>query len=182
MKRCRNGKSKILTPIEYRLLEKELPQKFRVLLKLCCLSGFRIGEALSIRRDDLVDNTVTVRKIDTKGALETRQIPIPEDLSTALDALPKEGPYFFPGRDSSKPMTRQNADYVLRNACKEVGIVGFSWHGTRRYFINTLHHSNVPLKIIQKAVGHRHLSSTSRYIDVEPEHIKQAVSLLWQGV
>lgn len=182
LKNCRHGQSRILTPMEYQLLLRELPPKFRVLLKLCCVSGFRISEALSIRRTDLIGDTITLRKNDTKGALETRQVPIPSDLVLELLALPTEGAFFFSGRELDKPMTRQNADYVLRNACKKLGIIGFSWHGTRRYFINTLHHSNVPMKVIQKAVGHRHLASTSKYIDVEPEHIRQAVSLLWSAV
>jgi len=36
--------------------------------------------------------------------------------------------------------------------------------------------------VIQKAVGHRHLASTSKYIDVSEDQVRNAVSLLWQAV
>jgi integrase/recombinase XerD len=182
MKTNRHGKSRILTQSEYQQLLGVLAPKFRVLLKLCCVSGFRISEALSIRKCDLVGDTIVLRKGDTKGKLETREVPIPPELVMELLALDSDGIYFFSGRDTDRPMTRQNADYALRIACKKLGIEGTSWHGTRRFFINSLHHASVPMKVIQKAVGHRHLASTSRYIDVNEDQVRRAVSLLWQAV
>lgn len=182
MKANRHGKARILNQHEYQQLLGALAPKFRVLLKLCCVSGFRISEALSLRKCDLVGDTIIVRKGDTKGKLGTREVPIPPELVLELLALENDGVFFFSGRDGSKPMTRQNADYALRSACKKLGIEGTSWHGTRRYFINTLHHASVPMKVIQKAVGHRHLASTSKYIDVNEDQVRKAVSLLWQAV
>jgi len=182
MKHDRHGTSRILTQCEYQQLLGALTPKFRVLLKLCYVSGFRISEALSIRKCDLIGDIVLLRRGDSKGGLETRELPLPPSLVLELLALNSEGAYFFAGRESSKPMTRQNADYALRSACKKLGIEGTSWHGTRRFFINTLHHASVPMKVIQKAVGHRHLASTSRYIDVNEDQVRGAVTLLWQSV
>lgn len=182
MKTNRHGQARILTSEEYHQLLGALAPKFKVLLKLCCVSGFRISEALSLRRCDLVDDTIIVRKSASKGKLATRSVPLPPELVKALQELDSDGIYFFSGRDADKPMTRQNADYALRTACKKLGIEGTSWHGTRRFFINTLHHASVPMKVIQKAVGHRHLASTSKYIDVNEEHVRKAVTLLWSAV
>jgi integrase/recombinase XerD len=182
MKQDRHGTSRILTQSEYQQLLGALTPKFRTLLKLCTVSGFRISEALSIRKSDLIGDIVLLRRGDSKGGLETRELPLPPSLVLELLALNSEGGYFFAGRESSKPMTRQNADYALRCACKKLGIEGTSWHGTRRFFINTLHHASVPMKVIQKAVGHRHLASTSRYIDVNEDQVRGAVSLLWQSI
>jgi len=182
MKANRHGQARILNQHEYQQLLGVLAPKFKVLLKLCCVSGFRISEALSLRKCDLIGDTIIVRKGDTKGKLATREVPIPPELVLELVALGGDGIYFFSGREVDKPMTRQNADYALRSACKRLGIEGTSWHGTRRYFINTLHHASVPMKVIQKAVGHRHLASTSKYIDVNEDQVRNAVSLLWQAV
>jgi len=182
MKSNRHGTSRILSQTEYQQLLGALAPKFRVLLKLCCVSGFRISEALSLRKCDLVADTIIVRKSETKGKLGTREVPIPPELVMELLALDGDGIYFFTGREYAKPMTRQNADYALRTACKKLGIEGTSWHSTRRYFINTLHHASVPMKVIQKVVGHRHLASTSRYIDVSEDQVRTAVSVLWQAV
>ena len=183
MKSSRNGQSKILKEQEYERLIRAVPQKYATLLRLCLMGGFRISEALSIRTEDLSDSSVLVRKASTKGKRTTREIPLPPDLVAELRNLEDRGEFLFESKHKpNHPITRQAVDYIFRNACKELGIEGWSLHGTRRFFIHTLHHKNVPLKVIQKAVGHSSLRSTASYIDVEEHHIKDAVSLLWSVV
>jgi integrase/recombinase XerD len=183
MKSARNGQSKILSQQEYERLLNALPSKYATLLRLCSVGGFRISEALSIRSEDLTDSSVLVRKSSTKGKRCTREIPLPPALIEEIQTLENRGEFLFESKHKpSHPLTRQAVDYIFRNACKELGIEGWSLHGTRRFFIHTLHHKNVPLKVIQKAVGHSSLRSTASYIDVEEHHIKDAVSLLWSAV
>lgn len=183
VKSARNGQSKILNQQEYELLLAAVPPKYATLLRLCCLGGFRIGEALSIRTEDLTETSVLVRKSSSKGKRSTRELPIPPDLVHELRNLEDIGEFLFESKHKpNHPITRQAADYIFRNACKDLGIEGWSLHGTRRFFVHTLHHSNVPLKVIQKAVGHSSLRSTAAYIDVEEHHIREAVTLLWSVV
>ncbi len=180
MKSARHGQSKILSQQEYERLIGAVPPKYATLLRLCSLGGFRISEALSIRTEDLTETSVLVRKSSTKGKRSTREIPLPPDLINELRGLDDSGVFLFESKHKSNhPITRQAADYIFRTACKELGINGWSLHGTRRFFVHTLHHKNVPLKVIQKAVGHSSLRSTAAYIDVEEDHIKDAVSMLW---
>lgn len=183
VKSARNGQSKILSQQEYELLLASVSPKYATLLRLCCLGGFRISEALSIRTEDLTDTSVLVRRCSSKGKRGTREIPLPPDMVIELRSLEDSGEYLFESRHKpNHPLTRQAADYIFRTACNELGINGWSMHGTRRFFIHTLHHKNVPLKVIQKAVGHSSLRSTAAYIDVEEHHIRDAVSLLWSAV
>ena len=183
LKSARNGQSKILDKQEYELLLAAVPPKYATLLRLCCLSGFRISEALSLRTEDLKENSVLVRRSSTKGKRSTREIPLPTEMVCELRSLEDSGEYIFESKHKpNHPITRQSADYIFRNACKELGIEGWSLHGTRRFFIHTLAHKSVPLKVIQKAVGHSSLRSTAAYIDVEEHHIKDAVSQLWSMV
>lgn len=180
MKSARNGQSRILNQQEYEALLAAVPRKYQVLLRLCCITGFRISECLNLRCEDLSDTSIIVRKCSTKGRRSTREIPLPPEMVDALRSLEDRGEFLFESKHvPGKPLTRQAVDYVFRQACRDLGIEGWSLHGTRRFFIHTLHHSNVPLKVIQKAVGHSSLRSTSAYIDVEEEHIKGAVSQLW---
>jgi integrase/recombinase XerD len=180
MKSARNGQSKILSRQEYEKLLSAVPSKYAVLLRLCCLGGFRISEALSIHTEDLTETSVLVRRCSTKGKRSSREIPLPPDLLNELHNLEDRGKFLFQSKHKpNHPITRQAADYIFRTACKELGINGWSLHGTRRFFVHTLHHKNVPLKVIQKAVGHSSLRSTAAYIDVEEDHIKDAVSMLW---
>jgi integrase/recombinase XerD len=183
MKSARNGQSKILNQQEYELLLAAVPQRYATLLRLCCLSGFRISEALSLRKEDLQENNILVRRCSTKGKRNTRSIPLPADMVRELHSLPGSGEFLFESKHKpNHPITRQSADYIFRTACNELGIEGWSLHGTRRFFIHTLAHRSVPLSVIQKAVGHSSLRSTAAYIDVEEHHIKDAVSLLWSAV
>ena len=183
LKSARHGQSKILNQQEYELLLAAVPPKYATLLRLCSLSGFRISEALSLRTEDLKENSVLVRRCSTKGKRSTREIPLPTEMVCEIRSLEDSGEYIFESKHKPNyPITRQSADYIFRNACKELGIEGWSLHGTRRFFIHTLAHKSVPLKVIQKAVGHSSLRSTAAYIDVEEHHIKDAVSQLWSMV
>ena len=168
---------------EYQALLQHLPQRYAVLLRLLTATGFRISEALSIRSTDLYEGGVLVRKSNTKGQRSTRDLPLPPNLLKELRDLAGNAQYVFQSTHKKEtPLTRQAADYVFRNTCKELGIEGWSLHGARRFFICTLAHKNVPLPVIQKAVGHSSLRSTTTYIEVEEHHIKNAVSLLWSAV
>ena len=183
MKSARHGKSKILSQAEYESLLEVVPHKYAVLLRLLMLSGFRIGECLSLRTEDLMESSVLVRKCSTKGRRSTREVPLPPDLMNELKEMSKGAEYIFESTHKpNQPLTRQSCDYIFRNACKDLGIEGFSLHGTRRFFIHTLHHKNIPLKVIQTAVGHSEMRSTAAYIDVTESQVEKAVSQLWAMV
>lgn len=183
MKSQRHGKSKILSQKEYESLLEVVPHKYAVLLRLLMLSGFRISECLSLRTEDLMEGSVLVRKCSTKGRRSTREVPIPTDLMEELKSLSSGNEYIFESNHKpNQPLTRQSCDYIYRNACRDLGIEGFSLHGTRRFFIHTLHHKNVPLKVIQTAVGHSEMRSTAAYIDVTEKQVETAVSQLWAMV
>ena len=127
MKQDRHGTSRILSQEEYREVLRVLKPQHRTLLKVLCATGFRISECLSIRKQDLVENTIILRKNDSKGKLETREVPIPPSLAAELQAIKTEGEYFFSARDPHKPMTRQNIDASFRSACSYLGIEGTSY-------------------------------------------------------
>jgi integrase/recombinase XerD len=55
--------------------------------------------------------------------------------------------------------------------------MGGSSHSSRRSFITKLAHSGVSAKVIMTLAGHKHLSTTQRYIDVNDEMLRQAVEL-----
>ncbi|OAN53059.1 integrase [Paramagnetospirillum marisnigri] len=55
---------------------------------------------------------------------------------------------------------------------------GASSHSGRRWFITQLAHSGVSAKVIMTLAGHRHLSTTQRYIEVNDQMMKAAVEVL----
>ena len=51
-------------------------------------------------------------------------------------------------------------------------------HSGRRRFITQLAHSGVSAKVIMTLAGHRHVSATQRYIEVNDQMMKAAVEML----
>jgi integrase/recombinase XerD len=67
---------------------------------------------------------------------------------------------------------------LIRSIYIEAGFKGASSHSGRRKFVTTLHDRGVPVRHIQKLVGHAHLSTTQAYIDAPESKLKDAVSPL----
>ena len=58
------------------------------------------------------------------------------------------------------------------------GLDGGSSHSGRRWFITRLAHAGISPKAIMMLAGHRHLSTTQRYIDVNDEMMRAAVEVI----
>jgi integrase/recombinase XerD len=180
MKVDRNGAS-ITIDEETRLAIKEkLPFRFAILFDILYYTGCRISEGIQIRWIDIVENTIVLRKANTKGKSSTREIPVPQSLIDDICKLPNEGAFIFSGRSGQGHIHRTTATYHLSYACESLGLKNqFSSHGYRRTAITRLHKNNVPLKVIMKISGHTSLGALQRYIDVDDEEVVAAVKNLW---
>lgn len=58
------------------------------------------------------------------------------------------------------------------------GLGDGSSHSGRRWFITRLAHAGISPSAIMMLAGHRHLSTTQRYIDVNDEMLRAAVEVL----
>jgi integrase/recombinase XerD len=58
------------------------------------------------------------------------------------------------------------------------GIDGASSHSGRRWFITKLAHRGVSPKVLMTLAGHKNLSTTQRYIEVNDEMMRAAIRLL----
>jgi integrase/recombinase XerD len=67
---------------------------------------------------------------------------------------------------------------LMRGFYDQAGLDGGSSHSGRRWFITRLAHAGISPKAIMMLAGHRHLSTTQRYIDVNDEMMRAAVEVL----
>jgi integrase/recombinase XerD len=145
MKIERHGQAKILTQQEIELLFNKglLSCRSRTLFGVCLYTACRIAEACSLMVKDIYTNSGAVRstinfhKANTKGKLQTRTIPVIEDLRSLLTSWRSHagGTYLFPGRHPShhwKHLHTNSADQILREAFERIGIEGASTHSFRR--------------------------------------------------
>ncbi len=126
------------------------------LLRLCLLTGMRLGEACGLTRGDIVAKgnlglfalirPNAVRGLKTQAA--EREVPLHGALSEVLAQLPMSGP-LFPNL-TVNTVTKRFA--VLRTA---VGLDHLVFHGTRKWFITQCERTGVPEHFTASLVGHK---------------------------
>ncbi len=175
-----NGRAKILTQAELdRLFECGfVTPRDRLLFAITYYCACRVSEALALATDDLAGGIVTLRKCTTKGKVATRTLPMHTKLLEYLSAYNPPLGLLFPGRDGDKPLTRAMADLILKAACKRVRVRGASTHSFRRTALTNMSNANVPIRVIQEISAHKSLSALQRYLEVKPDQVSVAISLL----
>ena len=186
-----HGQAKILSQEEIELLFNDGLQtdRDRALFGVCLYTACRIAEACSLMVKDIYTNTGTVRstinfrKANTKGKLQTRTIPVIEDLrSLLLSWKPHAGQtYLFPGRHRChhwKHLQSDSADRILREAFDRAGIEGASTHSFRRTALTQMSNAGIPLRIIQEISGHSNLDQLQKYLEVKPDQVRGAIASL----
>ena len=58
------------------------------------------------------------------------------------------------------------------------GLDGATSHSGRRWFITKLAHSGISAKVIMQLAGHKHLTTTQRYIEVNDDLMRAAVEVI----
>jgi integrase len=132
--------------------------------------GLRVSEITGLRRADvdLQAKTITCRRL--KNSLTTIQPLAPEEVA-ALSELLRTSPqsdYVFPSpivREGAAcgKMDRSTFYRHFRIACDLTGIRGKTPHSLKHGLAFALVAANVSLPLIQRALGHRSISSTAVY-------------------
>ena len=187
MKINRHGRAKVLTQSEIQLIFSHGLDngRDRALFGVCLFSACRIRECCTLFTQDIytpkgnVRPRLIIRKSNTKGKLATRSIPVIEDLRRLLvEYYPLAGDdYLFPGR-SDGHISEDSAARILREACKEVGIIGVSSHSFRRTALTQMSNAGIPLRVIQEISGHRNLEQLQKYLEVSDEQVLGAAAAL----
>ncbi|MBD0263477.1 MAG: site-specific integrase [Tolypothrix sp. Co-bin9] len=187
MKINRHGRAKVLTQSEIQLIFSDGldNDRDRTLFGVCLFSACRIRECCTLFTQDIytpkgnVRPRLIIRKSNTKGKLATRSIPVIEDLRRLLvEYYPLAGDdYLFPGR-SDGHISEDSAARILREACKEVGIIGVSSHSFRRTALTQMSNAGIPLRVIQEISGHRNLEQLQKYLEVSDEQVLGAAAAL----
>lgn len=187
MKINRHGRAKVLTQSEIQLIFSHGldNERDKTLFGVCLFSACRIRECCTLLTQDiytlkgLVRPRLIIRKSNTKGKLATRSIPVIEDLRRLLvEYYPLAGDdYLFPGR-SDGHISEDSAARILREACKQAGVIGVSTHSFRRTALTQMSNAGIPLRVIQEISGHRNLEQLQRYLDVSDEQVLGAAATL----
>ena len=138
-------------------------------------SGLRVSEARSLRIED-IDSARGVLFIHATKGRKDRIAPLPPRLLETLRAWwrlarPK-GPWLFPGRPATRPITRQAVYEQFNASLQAAGIRRkVTFHSLRHAFATHLLERGTDLLVIQELLGHAQLHSTMTYLRVRTDHL-----------
>jgi integrase len=155
-------------------------------------TGFRIAELLSLRVGDVwqygrVVDQLTVRRAHMKQQREGRTVPLHPDAKAALAAwvlrlrqqpgITAQTAVFRSRKGGNRPISPVQAWRILREACEANELTGkLGTHCMRKTFAQKVYHQlGYDLIRTKRALGHRNISNTERYLSFAESEIHAAI-------
>lgn len=164
----------------------------KVMFILGVKSGFRITELLSlcikdVSTDGISNDRVKVSRKSMKGKTSSREVLLHNEAKQVvkeyLDTLgfySPNDPLFKSRQGENKPITRNQAWLILKEAYKEAGIQGSTGtHSARKSFARNVYEaSGHDLALTQKAIGHSSVTTTIKYLDIKQDEVDDIIRKL----
>jgi integrase/recombinase XerD len=140
--------------------------KHRAILTTAYASGLRVSETTHLRVTDIDSARMVIHVRQGKGRRD-RLVPLSTTLLTLLREywkITRPTTWLFPGRRGDKPITRRSVERVCAKARAALGWTKLVRpHTLRHSFATHLLEAGTNIRIIQRWLGHRSLSSTATY-------------------
>lgn len=188
------AQAKILTDRDFeRLLltirKTRHPRRNRLAVLLTFWSGMRVGEVASLRIKDLVNQDGSIKSEIRLSADQTkghhgRVVHLPEKLREEIQTyfqIEPPGMYdepVFKSQITGKGFNAETLAHRLKHIYVRAGLENASSHSGRRTFITNLANQGINARILQELAGHRHLSTTQRYIDINDTMLRRAIEMI----
>jgi integrase/recombinase XerD len=158
----------ILSPEEVLHLLNCVPRrKSRTILTVCYAAGLRIAEAVALKPTDIDSQRMTIRVEQGKGQKD-RYVMLSEQLLKILREwyrCAKPTHWMFPGQIPGMHISTTGVQDACKLGRKLSGIAKpVTPHSLRHAFATHLLEHGTDLRTIQLLMGHRSLSTTSRYL------------------
>ncbi|MBI9060336.1 MAG: tyrosine-type recombinase/integrase [Labilibaculum sp.] len=147
-------------------------------------AGLRLSECLNLQINDIDSTNMVITVREGKGKKD-RQTVLSDRLLKILreyyrNSKIKPGSYLFPNsKDSNKPFSKRQIQGSIRKAGVEAGIKKpVSPHVLRHSFATHLMENGTNLRKIQVILGHKSLKTTSIYIHLAKDFLKEVQSPL----
>ncbi len=161
----------------------------RALVSFSFYAGCRVGEISSLLYTDVVDaegnvcSEVVLRAENTKTR-EARTVFVNARLKKELQAYitcyqptNPNAKLFYSQKSTSDGYNANTLTQFFHYLYQRCGISGASSHSGRRTFITTLANKGISVRVLASLAGHKNISTTQCYIDVNDEMKREAVEM-----
>jgi len=150
-----------------RLLVASTDIKHRAIFTMLYGAGLRVSELLALKIADIDSQRMVVHVRNTKNRHD-RIVPLsPRMLQSLREYWKARGPkgaLLFPGLGGTKPLSRDAVGLAIRATARRAGIdKKVHPHLMRHAFATHMLELGADLRTVQILLGHRSLSSTTRY-------------------
>ncbi len=162
----------------------------RALVSFSFYAGCRVGEISSLLYSDVVDAEGNIRsevvlRAEITKTREARTIFINSKLKKELQnyiscykPVNPNAKLFYSQKSTSSGYNANTLTQFFHYLYKRAGIYGASSHSGRRTFITNLANKGISVRVLASLAGHRNISTTQCYIDVNDEMKRRAVELI----
>lgn len=192
------SQAKTLTENEFNKLLQHIkktrhPKRNRLMVLMTYLAGLRVGEVAALKIESVINpdgrvkSEIHLDSNQTKGN-KARVVFLPDKLKIEIENYIQQYPYnnrsepLFISQKTSrinlKPISADTMTQLFKRFYQNAGLENASSHSGRRTFITNLANRGISARVLQQLAGHKHLSTTQRYIDVNDEIIRSALELI----
>ena len=162
----------------------------RALVATSFYSGCRVGELSSLAYSDVVDEAGKVRdeirlRAENTKTKEARIVFVNAKLKKELQKYADsykpsntQHKFFYSQKRASNGYNANTLTQFFHYLYKRANVHGASSHSGRRTFITNLASKGVSVRVLASLAGHRNISTTQCYIDVNDDMKRKAVELV----
>ena len=176
------GLPSVLAPQQVlRLIDAADTPRDRVFLQVAYGCGLRLSELIHLQVSDIDSARMVIHVRHGKGAKD-RLVPLSQRLLAELRAywrLDRPRPWLFPGDKPGQPISGNNMQRRFGRLVQRVALSKrCSLHTLRHSYATHLLEAGVDLLTLKMLLGHRTLETTTRYLHVSTQRLRETPSLL----
>ncbi len=151
---------------------KKCPKSATALIRVLALTGLRLGEALSLRWQDIDFKNECIRLPDSKTGAKT--VPLSTYAAEVLQELGQSrgAEFVFQGKEPKSALV--GIQKIWQRIRSHASLTGVRLHDLRHGFASVAAQAGESLYIIGKILGHRQASTTERYAHISVNPLQSA--------
>ena len=148
------------------------------IIRLCMLTGARVGEVRQARFEDFnLEHLSWTKPASTTKQRRVHRVPISDEAAAIVRqrriAVVKGSPWLFPGDTPGQPV--QEIRRFWARIQKDIGIEDVRIHDLRHTFASLLVSGGASLEMIGKLLGHSQMQTTQRYAHLMDSPLRAGV-------